>query len=157
MKFRLKQWKTKIGRTAMAVAFAFAVVHSGAAQDDTNAPVRIVSVFEDFTKAGNTDPFFPMSHRIPNNQRQTPTAQAAPTQVQAVAIDQIRLQGVILGAQEKTVLINNKTLAEGESVTLKLSKGAPQVQIHVIEIRPRSAVIKIDGDPEPKEIYLRPF
>jgi hypothetical protein len=49
-------------------------------------------------------------------------------------------------------LINGKTLAAGESVTLKLDSRA--ITVHCLTISDNSATVAIDGLPAPRELRL---
>ncbi len=101
------------------------------------------SVFEE----AKLDPFFPKSERF-GVVHQPGVTNAPPL----VPVEQLLLRGILIG-REKTASINGKILGEGESAVIKLAKSS--ITVHVIEIRQRSVLVKIDPDPEPKEIYLR--
>ena len=119
------------------------------AAEPTPPPPPPKSVFED-PKPGYTDPFYPNSSRIAGARPQTGGTAAAP--VVSVPIEQLIVKSIIIG-KDKTAQINDKIVTEGDSALIKIGKLA--VQVRVIEIRPRSVLVKVDALPEPKESFLR--
>lgn len=115
----------------------------------TNAPVvRPLSVFKnDLT---GKDPFFPESTRR-NVQPASPgsTGKEAP----AIAANAFSLKGISRSALQPLALINNATIAVGESAEIR-ANGRP-IKIRCREIRDRSVLIEIDGTGEMKELKLR--
>lgn len=51
------------------------------------------------------------------------------------------------------VLVNNQTLAVGDSARVKLGDG--EVRVHCMEIRDRSVIVSVDGQPGSRELVLR--
>ncbi len=109
------------------------------------------SVFEEPLRPPYTDPFFPQSKRMPY--RAVPTV-VSTSQPQVATIDHIILKGVSVGGGKRTALINRKNFAAGESGTVQTPRGP--VNIEVLEVRDRSVLIKVENDPDPKEIHLSP-
>lgn len=115
-------------------------------------PVERLSVFEEPTHPPYTDPFFPRTKRLPY--RKEPEKIVESAQPQSSSIDHIILKGISLDSVGKRLaLINNYTFAAGESGTVRVPRGT--VNIEVLEVRERSAIIKVENDPQPKEIHLR--
>ena len=111
-----------------------------------------LSVFEEPLRPPYSDPFFPQSKRMPYN---AAPVVAPTTQPQLATVDQIILKGVTIGAGGKRLaIINRKTFAAGEAGTVQTPRGP--VNIEVLEVSDRSVKLKVENDPEPKEIYLGP-
>jgi hypothetical protein len=111
------------------------------------------SVFEDpVSKPGYTDPFFPKTKRfVPA----TPEPIVIPEQpIDKTQIGELKLKGISGTSGNRLALINNQTLAVGETGRVRTAQGVLNVQ--VIEIKDRSAVVKIEGEKEAKEIFLPP-
>lgn len=126
-----------------------------AVSEKKEAPVAHVerkSIFEEPARPPYTDPFFPQSTRMPYRAAPPVGATAAPNT--AAAIDQIILKGVSGTDGKRFALINRRTFAAGESGTVQTPRGP--VNIEVLEVKERSAIIKVENDPDPKEVYLRP-
>ena len=120
-----------------------------AESEKKQAVVERKSIFEDPTRAPYTDPFFPQSARI----RPVPV-EGTPAPRSTASIDQIILKGVSGTDGKRFALINRRTFAAGESGTVQTPRGP--VNIEVLEVKERSAIIKLENDPDSKEIYLRP-
>lgn len=119
-----------------------------------DAVVEHKSVFEDPKGPPHTDPFFPLTKRMPYR-AQPVVVQQAPQAPKVNLVDQIIVKGVSETADGKRfALINRKTFETGESGTVQTPRGP--VNIEVIEIKENSVIIKVEKDPEPKEVYLRP-
>ncbi len=116
---------------------------------ETNAaPAEVIipkSVFQDDAKNGK-DPFFPKSARraarIPSS-----------TETVVAPIVQLALKGISGPANRRFALINNQTLAVGETAQVRIPNG--QVKVHCWEIRNDSVIVSVEGDPEKKELKLR--
>lgn len=117
---------------------------------DASELVQVKSVFEEPLHPPYTDPFFPQSKRMPY--RAEPVAPTG--QPQVATIDQVILKGVGGTDGKRFALINRKTFEVGESGTVQTPRGP--INIEVLEVKENSAVIKVENDPEPKEIYLSP-
>ena len=142
----------------MAVGLVHAIDAKKSAAKPAAAPVAAEppppppkSIFED-AKPGYTDPFFPRSLRFGGGGR-TQAAAGTTTNVVSVPIEQLMVRSIIIG-KEKTAQINDKILTEGDVAVVKVGKTGV-VQVRLVEIRPRSVLIKIDPSPETREIFLR--
>lgn len=67
--------------------------------------------------------------------------------------DELQLKGIMGTAQRPMVLINNQTFFAGETARVKLKDG--EVKVTCREIRPKSAMVQVEGGAEVKEIFLR--
>lgn len=122
-----------------------------AANDKGATNVVRKSVFEEPSRPPYTDPFYPESKRMPY--RAEPVVGTS-NQPQVASIDQIILKGVSGTDGKRYALINRRTFAAGEAGTVQTPRGP--VNIEVLEVKERSAIIKLENDSDPKEIYLRP-
>ena len=119
-----------------------------AVEGNTNAaPVEVVrkSVFNDSANSGK-DPFFPKSTRRVERAPATPDSVIAP-------IVQLSLKGISGPLNRRFALINNQPLGVGETAFVRISGG--QIKVRCWEIREKSVVISVEGDPERKELRLR--
>lgn len=92
------------------------------------------------------NPFFPKTKK-----KETPGAPAltAPPPPK----HEISLKGFGGTPGARLVMINNQSMAEGESGRVRTPQGTVTVQ--VLQIKERSAVVQVEGEPEPKEIFLK--
>ncbi len=97
-----------------------------------------------------TDPFFPETVRL----HKKPEVAGPVEDRKTVLLEQIVLKGISGPVGRRLALINNYTFAAGESGAVRLLKGTARIE--VLEVKERSAVIKVENDPAPKEIFLRP-
>ncbi|MEP6663003.1 MAG: hypothetical protein ABJC04_04995 [Verrucomicrobiota bacterium] len=119
-----------------------------AATSETNAvPEQAAapkSVFVDDPKQGK-DPFYPKSvrraDRNPSVNEQVPVAV------------QLALKGISGAVGRRFALINNQTLAVGETASVRVING--QVRVRCLEIRENSVIVSVEGDSERKELRLR--
>ncbi|MFN7138976.1 MAG: hypothetical protein ACK4UN_06535, partial [Limisphaerales bacterium] len=124
-----------------------------ATEEPAGEPAERLSVFEEPLRPPYTDPFFPKSRRMPYRKEPEKTVVAA--QPQTVLIDQIILKGITVGPVGKRLaLINNNSFAAGESGQVRIPRGT--VNIEVLEVGERSVTIRLENDPQPREIHLRP-
>jgi hypothetical protein len=147
------------GRRA-AAGLLFFVIVAGARGASTNAPATgkgavtgtnaapteltvPKSVFE-LTATPTKDPFFPLSMRQP-----VPTA----TNVMAFSASSFTLKGLSGSPGHRLALINNRTMADGE--TTEISTPSGKVKIHCIKIKDASVVIRASTQADPIEIFLR--
>lgn len=79
------------------------------------------------------------------------TVPAAPVATSPKPVSALKVSVIALGAVPLAV-INGKTLAEGESVTLPL-KPTP-ITIKCLKIEKNSVLVAIDGEDTPRELYL---
>ena len=154
-KLRLNSWKSDLGRLIPVAASCFLLTWAVSAQTNANSAFTgAKSVFEDpVDKPGFTDPFFPKTRRfVPA----APTAPALPTEAPkpTTQVGELKLKGISGNVGNRLALINNQTLAVGETGRVKIAQGVLNVQ--VLEIKDRSVVIKIEGEKESKEIFLPP-
>lgn len=143
--------KTTLPTTLVLTAAALLVGATASAGNNTNAVVIPLSSFTDDATKGK-DPFFPESMR-----RTAVIAQAAPAYTNAApvvhATASFSLKGISGLKGQRLALVNNTTLAVGESAEIRAAGQA--VKILLREIRDRSVLIEIVGTGELKEIKLR--
>ena len=118
----------------------------------TNSPVVVVpkSLFVD-EAANGKDPFFPGSTRRQEAAATTATTNnvVAPT----TFLSQLALKGISGTKGQLLAIINNATLAVGETGDVKV--GGRTVKVRCREIRDRSVLIELEGGGEVKELKLR--
>jgi hypothetical protein len=102
-----------------------------------------LSVFDPAVKP-TKDPFFPLSVRQP-----FPTA----TNVVAFSASSFALKGLSGSAGHRLALINNRTLADGETTEITTANG--KVKIHCVRIKEESVIVRASTQSEPIEIFLR--
>lgn len=103
-----------------------------------------VAVFDLYAKP-TKDPFFPLSMR---------QAVAATNNPSAVfSVSEFTLKGLSGSTGNRLALVNNRTLAEGESAEVTTASG--KVKIHCVEIKENSVLIRVASQREPVEIFLR--
>lgn len=66
--------------------------------------------------------------------------------------DRLQLNGIMGTAQRRMVMVNNQTLMTGDSARLEISDR--KVKVTCKEIRPKSVVLIVEGNPVPQEIFL---
>lgn len=133
---------------ASVVASALAGTASAA---QTNQVARPRSVFIDDPKQGK-DPFFPDSVRRAPVVAQAPAQGKAATSSANLA-SALQLKGISGSKSQPYALINNATLAEGESTDIRA--GSQVVTVRCREIRDRSVLVEIGGTGEIRELRLR--
>jgi hypothetical protein len=116
------------------------------------------SVFDDTSKTGK-DPFFPSTTR-----RERPVAQngaAKPQQPKLPPSGYLRVTGIWPNKTRPLVLINKVIFAPGERGEVpyfvpELSSTGPlqKVQVHVMEIRERSVLVSVEGEPGTIELSI---
>lgn len=90
----------------------------------------------------------PAVRRAATPKRVTPTtAISAPTSRADLVLSRI-----VTTKKSRQAVINNTTLAAGQSATIKV--GNERVKIHVVEVRERSAIISIEGQRQKRELRL---
>jgi hypothetical protein len=140
---------------ALVLVFASSLTSSGAGSAPpsspsalaTNRPPVVKAVFAPDLPTGK-DPFFPETRR-----RQS----AAPSEAKNAAplpgpIEQLKLKGVSLANNRRLALINNQTLAEGETARIKVPAGS--VDIQCLKIHEHSVRVRIVSTREEKELTL---
>jgi hypothetical protein len=95
------------------------------------------------------DPFFP---RSTDNVIAPPVTLNPGTVAPGTVPEWVALKGISIIANRRLAIINNRTVAEGEEFTLKLS-GGKSVTLRCVEIKDKSVVIAVDG--VTKELILR--
>lgn len=119
-----------------------------AAKAETNsgpAEIAIPLAVFDYAGKGVKDPFFPLSTRSPH----------LPVQVAvtpAFRASLFKLKGLSGTADSPLALINNRTVAPGESAMVTTESG--KYKIHCLEIKKISVVIRVEGQFEPIEVFL---
>lgn len=98
--------------------------------------------------ATTKDPFFPNSTRRMVRRSESATPAPPPS-----ASTGLVLKGFLGSPTRPLALINNQTCAAGEEVIVRTPGG--QVKLRCLEIREKSVVIAIEGEPGRKELFLR--
>jgi hypothetical protein len=112
------------------------------------APVELPVPLAEFelTIKPTKDPFFPNSTRQPVPIISTNT-------IQPYDPANFTLKGLSGTRAERLALVNNRTVAKGE--TSEVNTPAGKIKIRCIEIKEYSVIIMVDGQTEPIEISLR--
>jgi hypothetical protein len=136
-------------RAAATNSVAAGKAHSAAGKTNsvaaTNALLAIpVAAFELKVKP-TKDPFFPLSLRQPISV----ATNAAP----AFSAGNFALKGLSGAANERLALINNRTVAVGESAEITTPTG--RVKIKCVDIKETSVIIRAESQAEELEIFLR--
>jgi stress response protein YsnF len=66
--------------------------------------------------------------------------------------EDLQVKAITGPKERRLVMINNQTLALGETARIKLKDR--EVQVTCKEIRDKSVIIQVEGEKEPKEILL---
>lgn len=96
------------------------------------------------------DPFFPKSSRL-RPAAPASAANTAPTPQDLTS--GLALKGFLGSPTRPLALLNNRTCAPGEEVVVKVPGG--QLKVRCVEIRQKSVVVTIEGEPGRKELFLR--
>jgi hypothetical protein len=104
-----------------------------------------VSVFEVLPPQKGKDPFFPTSHRRDPAPEALPGANAP---VDPVLV----LKAVIRTSRNSQAVINNSILEEGEQEPVRVPNG--HVRVRCIEIGNDYVLIQVEGEAEPKKLYM---
>lgn len=114
------------------------------------------SVFVDDIKKGK-DPFFPNSKRREGKAPPPPPDGSpkppGPTPPPPPPPIELKLKGLAGTVDRRLAIINDTTVALGETVEIKA--GRRSVKVRLLEFRPNSVIYNIDGSPERKELFLR--
>jgi hypothetical protein len=114
----------------------------------TNAVTAPRAVFST-NLANGKDPFFPTTARFtPKQPSATKTTRKA-----ANVMDQLVLKGIAINPQRRLALINNLTLAQGETAPIRFENQTNLIQC--VEVRERSALVAVIETKEVRELYLR--
>jgi hypothetical protein len=150
--------KTPVLTLPVAALFAASwLVHAGepAADAATKQHVDAVipkSVFVDDPTTGR-DPFFPNSTRRLDALPKLVTGPTNNVPRTTMLLDQLRLKGISGTKTQPLALINNATVAKGETAEIKC--GVQVVKIRCRDIRERSVLVELEGIGETKELKLR--
>jgi hypothetical protein len=131
------------GTNAAAGSKTNGVAGTNAAPTELTVPV---STFE-LTIKPTKDPFFPLSTRSP-----VPLivlTNVAP----ALSAASFNLKGMSGSSDRRLALINNRTVAVGETAEVTTTSG--KVKIHCVEIKQQSVVLRVDSQPDPIEVFFR--
>jgi hypothetical protein len=138
--------------TILVFAAALAVCAAGSANEKNTRPGgRPISVFVDDVNKGK-DPFFPDSTRRLAAAPQPAPNTNSPAPVVATPLA-LSLKGISGTKGQRLALVNNTTLAVGESTEIRAA--GQQVKIMLREIRERSVLIEVVATGEVKELKLR--
>ena len=106
-----------------------------------------VSVFEELMPPKGRDPFFPKSHR-----REPVTTESASGEKPAAAPELV-LKGIVGSANHRLAVLNGAILEVNEEATVRLPGGG-RVRVRCLEIGQDHAVIKVEGELQPKRLEL---
>ncbi len=96
------------------------------------------------------DPFFPKSGRLrPAAPASAPGTAPTPQDLTSG----LALKGFLGSPTRPLALLNNRTCAPGEEVLVKVPGG--QLKVRCVEIRQKSVVVTVEGEPGRKELFLR--
>jgi hypothetical protein len=101
--------------------------------------------------AGDTDEIRRLREQSPPTARQ-PIQVVPPAPLKPKAPERLTLLGIVGRADRRLALINNITLAAGESGPVQL--GTNIVTVRCLEIRPNAVVLEVEGLPHPVELQL---
>lgn len=126
-----------------------------------------LSVFNDDPGTG-IDPFFPASRRRPSRVTAAPTpANQTPTLAPAVARPEpprvlppavnLTLRGIVGPGYRRLALISTAArtfdVKAGEEISLRA--GSADLRVTCVEIRERSVVVRVEGEPADRELQLK--
>jgi hypothetical protein len=131
---------------ALSLAFVWPV--GGAEAQGTAVSVASNAVPKSVFVPSGKDPFFPNSTR-PTAGSQKPDVSPTPAPVDA---SMLRLRGITGPADHRIALINNRTFAPGEQGEVSAREG--KLLIRCVEIRERSVLVTVEGQPEVHELKL---
>jgi hypothetical protein len=120
-------------------------VHTFASASN-NVSAEYVSVFEQLMPPKGRDPFFPNSHRRDPQPSRESLAGKAPVASELV------LKGIVGSRSHRLAVINNVILEVGEEGTARAPGG--KVRVKCLEIGEDYAVIKVEGEIQPKRLGL---
>lgn len=93
-----------------------------------------------------------LAPRLPARRLAEPR-RTAPANVKATTPTvELKLQRITGSKQRRKVVINDRTLVTGETATIKVPTG--RVKVRCLEIREKSVVVSVDGEPERRELTL---
>jgi hypothetical protein len=106
-----------------------------------------VSVFEDLMPPKGRDPFFPNSHR------RDPVATGAGVREKPAAAPELVLKGIVGSPNHRLAVINSAILEVNEEAMVRLPDGG-RARVRCLEIGQDHAVIKVEGELQPKRLEL---
>jgi len=106
-----------------------------------------VSVFEPLMPPKGKDPFFPNSHR-----RDPIKVVTLQTDRPPPPSSELLLQGIVGNPKHRLALINNSILEVGEEDSVRVPSG--HVKVKCLEIGADYAVIRVEGESQPKRLEL---
>jgi hypothetical protein len=109
-------------------------------------PPACVSVFEEMMPPKGRDPFFP------NSRRREPAAHETPPRDKPVAAE-LALKGIVGSPSHRLAVINSAILELNEEAMVRLPDGG-RARVRCVEIGQDYAVIKVEGEPQPKRLEL---
>jgi hypothetical protein len=111
------------------------------------AAAEHVSVFNELMPPKGKDPFYPNSHR-----RDPVPIAPLRTDRPPPPSSELQLQGIVGNAQHRLAIINTTILQVGERDSVSVPSG--RVQVKCLEIGEDYAVIKVEGEAQPKRLEL---
>jgi hypothetical protein len=109
--------------------------------------VDYTSVFEELMPPKGRDPFFPNSHR----RDPVPIVTTRPDRPPPTASELV-LKGIVGAPNHRLAVINNSILEVGEEDSVRVPSG--HVRVKCLEIGQDYAVVKVEGEPQPKRLEL---
>jgi hypothetical protein len=109
--------------------------------------VDYTSVFVELMPPKGRDPFFPNSHR----RDIVPMVTTRPDRPSPPA-SELMLKGIVGAPNHRLALINNSILEVGEEDSVRVPGG--HVRVKCLEIGQDYAVVKAEGEPQPKRLEL---
>jgi hypothetical protein len=101
----------------------------------------------DLTSKDIKDPFFPQTLR-------QPIPALATNNVPLINASSFALKALSGAVNQRLALINNRTMAPGESAEVTTA-GGTKLKIRCVEIKESSVVIRLENSPEPIELHLK--
>jgi hypothetical protein len=111
------------------------------------AAVEHTSIFDELMPPKGRDPFFPTSHR----RDPVPILASRPDRP-APSASELVLKGIVGAPNHRLALINNAILRVGEEDSVHVPSG--HVRVKCLEIGADYAVVKAEGEPQPKRLEL---
>lgn len=135
---------------ATSVAGAVKEKSKAGSEDPSSAGSVFFDDFNNSTKFGS-DIFFPSTKRFARKvESKNP---AGPVRSETPALSQVVLKGISGSGDRRLAVINNRTVARGE--TLEIKHNGQSYRVKCDQIKARSVILSIEGLNEKKEIQLR--
>jgi hypothetical protein len=113
----------------------------------SRAAAQDVSVFQELMPPKGRDPFFPNSHR-----RDPVTIVTLRPDRPPPPSSELQLQGIVGNPKHRLALINTSILEIGEEESVRVPSG--HVKVKCLEIGEDYALIKVEGEAQPKRLEL---